>query len=187
MTPATAAAESPTRVETGPERTQRLAAAGTGPLWVTVAALADAVAILLFAFIGGRAHGTDPSFWHILEVAWPFLVGAVIGWGLVRAWRDPLNLSHTASVVWAFTLIGGFVLRGLTLHGVAFGFVVITSSVLAIFLFGWRAVVRAFVRRSAARRVVVVSPTSTATHDDLDEEDAAEDAAESDDEAATKN
>lgn len=183
MTPATAAAESPTRVETGPERAQRLAAAGTGGLWVTVAALADAVAILLFAFIGGRAHGTDPSFWHILEVAWPFLVGAVIGWGLVRAWRDPLNLSHTASVVWAFTLVGGFVLRALTLHGVAFGFVVITSSVLAIFLFGWRAIVRAVVRRSAARRVVSVSTAPIVA--DLDAEDA--DADESDAEPATKN
>nr|WP_269453775.1 DUF3054 domain-containing protein [Pseudoclavibacter sp. 13-3] len=129
-----------------------MARVGTGPAWVIAAIVLDAVSILIFAFIGGRAHATDPGFLHVLEVACPFLLGAVVGWVWTRAWRRPLDLSHTAAQIWLFTLVGGALLRALTLHGVAFGFVIVTGTVLAVFMFGWRAILRSLARRSAGWR-----------------------------------
>ncbi|KAB1657648.1 DUF3054 domain-containing protein [Pseudoclavibacter sp. CFCC 11306] len=150
-----AAGESPTafaELETPQQRADRLSRIGTGPVWVITAIVLDAVSILLFAFIGGRAHAADPSFLHVLEVAWPFLLSAFVGWVWAHAWRRPLDLSHTAAPIWLFTLVGGVLLRGLTLHGVAFGFVIVTGTVLAVFMFGWRAILRSFARRSAGWR-----------------------------------
>lgn len=125
----------------------RRAAIGTGPGWVVIAALLDAVSILLFAFIGVRAHATDPSVRHLFEVAMPFLLAAVVGWGVVRAWRRPLAVSGSGVIVWLVTVVGGVLLRAVTLHGFAFGFLVVTSITLALFMLGWRGIVGAIARR----------------------------------------
>lgn len=125
----------------------RRAAIGTGPGWVAIAALLDAVSILLFAFIGVRAHATDPSVRHLFEVAMPFLLAAVVGWGVVRAWRRPLAVSGSGVIVWLVTIVGGVLLRAVTLHGFAFGFLVVTSITLALFMLGWRGIVGAIARR----------------------------------------
>jgi Protein of unknown function (DUF3054) len=116
-----------------------------GPAIVT-----DGVAILAFATIGRLSHAEGLSLPGVIEVAWPFLVGGAVGTLAGRIWRRPAALSSGAAV-WAGTLVGGMLLRWLTGGGVQLSFVVVAGVTLALFLIGWRAVLRlARVRRPAA-------------------------------------
>ncbi|MFD4430245.1 DUF3054 domain-containing protein, partial [Nocardia sp. NPDC058497] len=46
-------------------------------------------------------------------------------------------------VFWLGTLVGGLVLRAVSGQGVAVSFVIVAACVLALFLLGWRAAIRA--------------------------------------------
>jgi hypothetical protein len=118
-----------------------------GPAIVT-----DGVAILAFATIGRLSHAEGLSVPGVVGVAWPFLVGGAVGTLVGRTWRRPEAL-RSGSAVWAGTLAGGMLLRWLTGGGVQLSFVIVAGSVLALFLLGWRAAVRASVlarRRSSS-------------------------------------
>ena len=103
---------------------------------------ADGAAILLFAAVGRLSHAEGVTPLGVLEVAWPFLAGGAIGTLAGRTWRRPESLSSGA-VVWAGTLVGGMLLRGLSGGGVPVSFVVVAAIVLAVLLLGWRLVMRA--------------------------------------------
>lgn len=117
------------------------------PVWP--AAVADAVAVLVFTVVGIASH--DGSLVAALgRVVWPFALAAAIGWAVSRAWRDPARLWPTGVIVWAVTVLGGLALRGLTGGGLAWSFALVTTLFLAITMLGWRALV-AGIRRGQAR------------------------------------
>src|SRR5262245_28209021 len=116
-----------------------------------LAAVADIVGVLLFCAIGRRSHAEGLTVAGVAETAWPFLVGAAIGWLLSRAWRRPTAVVPTGVVVWVCTGAVGMLLRKATSAGVAFSFVVVSSAATAVLLLGWRVLVASLQR-------LVVSP-----------------------------
>ena len=119
----------------------------TTPVWP--AAVADAVAVLVFTIVGIASH--DGSLVAALgRVVWPFALAAAIGWAVSRAWRDPARVWPTGVIIWAVTVLGGLALRGVTGGGLAWSFALVTAIFLAITMLGWRALV-AGIRRGQAR------------------------------------
>jgi hypothetical protein len=104
--------------------------------------LLDLVAVLVFATIGRRNHAVGVSVAGVLATAWPFLVGAVTGWLVVRAWRRPLAETPTGVAAWLGAVVVGMLLRRLDGQGTALSFVVVATVVLAVLVLGWRLVVR---------------------------------------------
>lgn len=106
----------------------------------TRAALAaDAICILVFAIVGRVSHAEGVGLAGVLQTAWPFLTGYLLG--LVAAGgRSPLS-RRFAVRVWVATVAVGMLLRLLTGAGVPLSFVVVTTLVLGALLLGWRGVV----------------------------------------------
>ena len=116
------------------------------PVWA--AAGLDALLILVFAAVGRASHDESSPVVGVLSTAWPFLVGAAVGWALVRArsHRWPAEVGPGIPVVIASVVVG-MLLRVVTGAGTAFSFVVVATVVLAVLLLGWRALAARFVRR----------------------------------------
>ena len=122
------------------------------------ALVADIVAVTVFAILGRSSHEEANTLLGVLSTAWPFLVGAVVGHLLCRVvadlrgdptgWRPGL-------AVWASTLLVGMVLRLTSGDTAAWSFVLVASIVLALFLLGWRTVVR-LVHRARTRTTTPV-------------------------------
>ncbi len=115
-------------------------------------AVADVVAVSVFAVIGRISHGepADPAgIWH---TAWPFLAGTAVGTIVARAWRHPGSMAGGV-VIWACTVAGGMVLRVLSGNTIAFSFVVVAAISLAVPLLGWRAICRGITHARAGVRV----------------------------------
>lgn len=117
-----------------------------------LAAALDAVAVVVFAAAGRASHAEDSPVLGALGTAWPFLVGAVVGWALVRrrSGRWPLTVGPGIPV-WAATLVVGMLLRVVTGAGTAVSFVLVAGLVLAVLLLGWRAVATRLARPSSGR------------------------------------
>ncbi|NHN54818.1 DUF3054 domain-containing protein [Calidifontibacter sp. DB0510] len=100
----------------------------------------DAVLILVFAAIGRASHDEGTVITGVLTTAWPFLVGAAVGWALWwAARRSPASSLRAGLVVWPATVIVGMALRHLTGRGIAVPFIVVATLVLGVFLLGARA------------------------------------------------
>jgi peptidoglycan/LPS O-acetylase OafA/YrhL len=110
------------------------------------AALADIIGVLLFCAIGRRSHAEGLTVAGVAETAWPFLVGAAVGWLLSRAWRRPTAVVPTGVAVWVCTVAVGMLLRKATSAGVAFSFVIVASAATAVLLLGWRVLVASLQR-----------------------------------------
>jgi peptidoglycan/LPS O-acetylase OafA/YrhL len=111
-----------------------------------LAALADLVGVLLFCAVGRRSHAEGLTVAGVAETAWPFLVGAAVGWLLSRAWRRPTAVVPTGVAVWVCTVAVGMLLRKTTSAGVAFSFVIVASAATAVLLLGWRVLVASLQR-----------------------------------------
>ncbi len=99
----------------------------------------DMALVAAFAAIGRASH--DSEIWTGLwQTAWPFLAGLAVGWLVTRAWRAPAAPVRTGLGVWAVTVAGGMLLRGLSGQGIALPFVIVASVVLLVVLVGWRLV-----------------------------------------------
>ena len=98
----------------------------------------DLLLVVLFAGIGRTSHGESLS--GILVTAWPFLVGALLGWLACRGIRHPAAVIPTGLSVWLCAEVGGMVLRSLTGQGTALPFVVVSLLTLAVLLIGYRLV-----------------------------------------------
>ncbi len=109
--------------------------------------LVDALLVIVFCAIGRRSHD-EAVLAGLLKTVWPFGIGLLVGWAVaVYAARgarfDPTALWPSGIVIWACTLVGGMLLRAVSGQGVAVSFVIVAASVLALFLLGWRAAIRA--------------------------------------------
>lgn len=122
-----------------------------------LAAVVDIVLIVAFALIGRSSHAEAASPIGLWTTAYPFLAGWAVGWLVVRGWARPMRLWPTGVVVWVATVAIGMLLRVLTGQGDVAGdplplsFVVVATISLAVFLLGWRAVVRLVAARSGRR------------------------------------
>lgn len=109
----------------------------------------DVVLVIVFCAIGRRSHD-EAILAGLAKTVWPFAIGLIIGWAVaaVTARRlfgrlDGTALWPTGVLVWLGTLAGGMVLRAVSDQGVAVSFVIVAACVLALFLLGWRAAIRA--------------------------------------------
>lgn len=118
--------------------------------------LLDVLAILVFAAFGRRSHEGDDGVLAVLDIAWPFLVGAAVGHLLLtivpalRRW-SPVTVAAGA-VVWPVTVVLGMVLRRVTGDGTAWSFVLVATGVLGVAMVGWRAIRRLGVGGGSAAR-----------------------------------
>lgn len=98
----------------------------------------DVIAILLFAIVGRSSHAEATTATGVLETAWPFLVGGLVGVLISRGWRRPTALT-TGVVVWLSTLVLGMLLRLVSGSTAQIPFVIVATIVLGVLLVGWRA------------------------------------------------
>ncbi|MEX5270371.1 DUF3054 domain-containing protein [Kocuria sabuli] len=103
--------------------------------WPAALAL-DVLLVLLFARIGRNAHALDPT--GVLETAWPFLAGLLLGWAAWQVHRAPFAPWPQGVALWLTTVAVGMGLRVLVGEGTAPSFVLVTLVVLAVFLLGPR-------------------------------------------------
>ena len=114
-----------------------------------VAFALDVLLVVVFAAAGRASHDESGAVVGALETAWPFLVGTLVGWAVVRVLRRAWPLEVGPGItVWFATVLIGMVLRQATGHGTAPSFVVVAAAVLALFLIGWRALVALVLRRT---------------------------------------
>lgn len=114
-----------------------------GLAWLGV----DVVAVLVFCALGRRSHDEGVTVGGLATTAWPFLSGTALGWLLSRGWRQPTAVAPTGVIVWVATVVVGMLLRKATSASVAGAFVVVASTVTAVFLLGWRAALQLAARR----------------------------------------
>jgi peptidoglycan/LPS O-acetylase OafA/YrhL len=117
---------------------------------ILAAAAADAASLLVFAAIGRHSHHEHDDVAGVLGTAWPFLVGAAVGWAASRGWRAPRAIVPTGLAVWAGTVCLGMLLRVLSRQGVAWSFLLVASIATAVFLLGWRLIAKLVPARSDA-------------------------------------
>ncbi|MGL6235272.1 MAG: DUF3054 domain-containing protein [Segniliparus sp.] len=108
----------------------------------------DALCLIVFAAIGRRSHHEHGDVLGVLKTALPFLVGAAVGWALVRGWRAPRAVVPTGVGVWLGAVCVGMLLRKLAGQGVVPSFIVVASIVTALFLLGWRLIANIVAARS---------------------------------------
>jgi hypothetical protein len=116
---------------------------------VMLAAVADVVAVLVFAAVGRSSHAEGVTAAGVLETAAPFLLGLLAGWLAGRLWRAPLALP-LAVLGWAGTVVVGLAVRAAFTHRLPVSFVLVAAVSLAVFLLGWRAVALLVTRATRA-------------------------------------
>ena len=114
-----------------------------------VAFALDVLLVLAFAGVGRASHDEANPVVGALTTAWPFLLGTVVGWTVVRLLRKawPLEVGPGLTV-WFATVLIGMVLRRATGQGTAASFVLVAALVLGLCLVGWRALVVLLERRA---------------------------------------
>lgn len=105
-----------------------------------VAFFVDVVLVLVFAAIGRASHSETNPVLGAATTAWPFLVGTLVGWTVVRLRRKDWPLGVGPGItVWFSTVVFGMVVRLATEQGTALPFVAVATVTLAVLLIGWRA------------------------------------------------
>lgn len=111
-----------------------------------IAAAIDLVLVLIFCAIGRRSHDEANALAGLAHTAWPFVIGAVVGWAatwaLYRNKFDAYLILPTGIIVWLSTVAAGMILRVVSGQGTAFSFIVVATTVVAVFLLGWRALAK---------------------------------------------
>jgi len=105
-----------------------------------VAFLVDVAVVIIFVVLGRGSHDEGEAVTGTLKVVAPFLLALTAGWIAGRRWwHQPLELRFGVWL-WAWTLVGGMLLRRLVFdRGIAFAFVIVAAIFLSLFLVGWRA------------------------------------------------
>ena len=103
---------------------------------------ADLAFVALFAAVGRRNHAEGLSIGGVVETAWPFVAGTVIGWLISRGWRRPTTVVPTGITIWVCAVAVGMLLRKATSEGTAASFITVTTLTIGLLLLGWRAVAR---------------------------------------------
>ena len=113
--------------------------------------LLDVAWIVLFAIIGRQSHGEGSPLLGVIGVAWPFLVGYIVGAFALRLARSPRSITRIIPV-WLLTLVLGMALRTVQKGRAPDpAFIIVATLALALGLLGWRVVAAIVCRRRAAR------------------------------------
>lgn len=109
----------------------------------------DLVLVLLFAIIGRASHSEGLTPAGIAGTAWPFWLATLIGWAVMLGRkRDPLSLG-SAIYLWVVVAFGGMLIRVMSGNTTAPAFIAVTAITMALFLIGWRLILRAVKARRA--------------------------------------
>lgn len=103
------------------------------------ALVGDLLAVLVFVAIGLTSHGEELTTTNLAIVAWPFAFGALLGHLAIRSWRRPFGIWPQGVLIWAITVAAAMAIRTLFSQGTEVSFVIVTASVLAVLMIGWRA------------------------------------------------
>lgn len=110
------------------------------------APIIDIIALAIFAVLARIAHG-GLSFSSWVDAFWPWTVGALIGWVIILAakiggrWKEGL-------VVWLSAVIGGMALWMLVNSRLPhYSFLIVATTMSALFFFGWRSIAALASRR----------------------------------------
>lgn len=107
-----------------------------------IAAVIDLLFVVIFCAIGRRSHDEANAVAGLATTAWPFITGAIVGWvatwALYRDKFDAYLIIPTGVLVWVCTVVAGMLLRMVSGQGTAVSFIIVASTVLAVFLLGWR-------------------------------------------------
>ena len=109
---------------------------------VVLAASLDTLVVILFAASGRSTHSSALDVAGIAATAWPFLLGLVVGWAVLRAWRTPMRVVPVGLGIWGATWAIGMGLRAVTGAGTAPAFMLVALGVLLAGLVGWRVLAR---------------------------------------------
>ena len=143
----------------GADRWTRLRSSPVGP---KVSASLDAAWIAVFVLIGRSSHTEGETVTGFLRTVWPFGVGLVVGWLVVRAWSRPSALLPAGLVIWPVCVAVAMVLRAASGQGVAFAFIVVALAFVGLGLLGWRALAQLLPSATAVAEVASASPPADA-------------------------
>lgn len=114
---------------------------------VVAAFLLDAVLVTAFTVLGRSSHDAALDAAGIVDTAWPFLIGLLVGWIVAGLIYKAPPLTWTQAVpVWLLTIAVGMLLRWATGDGTALAFVIVATLVVGVVLLGWRVVMGLFRR-----------------------------------------
>lgn len=102
------------------------------------ALLIDLGCVIGFAALGRRNHDEALTVGGVVETAWPFLLGVVLGWLLCRGWRRPAAVNPTGLTIWVCTVGVGMLMRRASAEGTPLSFVIVATLVTGLLLIGWR-------------------------------------------------
>lgn len=102
----------------------------------------DLIIVVAFATVGRRNHAEGITPAGVLDTAWPFLVGAVVGHVLALALRGGAAALPTGVSVGVCAVVVGMALRRATGDGTDPAFVIVATLLLGALLLGWRLLVR---------------------------------------------
>ncbi|MBS1673662.1 MAG: DUF3054 domain-containing protein [Actinobacteria bacterium] len=107
----------------------------------------DVVLVVVFAAIGRASHEHTLDAGGVLETAWPFVAGLLVGWLVLRAWRAPAAPLRTGALLVVITVVLGMILRVVTGGTTAIAFIIVATVTLLVFLIGWRGIAALIARR----------------------------------------
>ncbi|HJD49425.1 MAG TPA: DUF3054 domain-containing protein [Candidatus Corynebacterium intestinavium] len=124
----------------------------TAPTSGALAPALDLLALLIFALLARLAHddGSGFSVLRWLDTAWPFMLGAVIVWGILLAagTRAAGQALRTGVVVWLGSLIVGLGIWAIRNAAIPhWSFILVATLMSALLLFGWRGIARLRARK----------------------------------------
>lgn len=105
-----------------------------------IALVLDLVLVFIFSVIGRASHSEALTLGGMSTTAWPFLVGALVGWAVFLAAKRVPNSFAAGAIVWVSTVVVGMLLRLASGQGVQVAFIIVASVFTALFLLGWRLV-----------------------------------------------
>lgn len=112
----------------------------------------DLLALLIFALLARLAHddGSGFSVLRWMDTAWPFMLGAVIVWGILLAagTRAAGQALRTGAVVWLGSLIVGLGIWAIRNAAIPhWSFILVATLMSALLLFGWRGIAQLRARK----------------------------------------
>lgn len=110
----------------------------------TTAFVYDLIAIIIFAVLARMAHQSEEmpfSFGGVLSTLWPFALGVVLAWLILR--------SNRGGLIWLITVVTGLVIWGIRNAAIPhWSFIIVATVMSALLMLGWRGVFKLVSRRS---------------------------------------
>lgn len=108
----------------------------------------DIIAIFVFAVLARMAHG-GLGVAEVLNTWWPFALGVLIGWMLIRG-KDAATVKQGVTV-WLSAAVAGLAIWGIRHQEFPhWSFILVASIMSALLLLGWRAVAAKFSKKPVA-------------------------------------